>query len=290
MSNPRHGQTGYGEVRTKVQSFYEDITFPSYDEAESFATLVQKAEQNLYTRLLDRQIPRRSKILEMGCGTGQFSIFMAMGGREVTAVDISTKSIEKAAALAARLNVGENIKFVRSDLFELPFERASFDYVFSSGVLHHTPDPRGGFRELVSFCKPGGGVGVGLYNTYGRIPLYARKWIFRLTKNRFLWLDHYMRSDMEPHRKRTWFLDQYQNPLESTHTADEVLGWFKENNVRYMNSIPKINLIEQMSDDDQIFAEHDPGSRFDHILCQLGWIFTQGREGGFFLMFGRKQS
>ena len=290
MTAPKPGETGYDQVRTKVQTFYEDITFPSYDEDESYQTLVQKAGSNLYTRLLDRQIPRKAKILEMGCGTGQFSIFMAMGGRSVTAVDISTKSIEKAKALAVRLGVEKNIEFVHCDLFKLPFAKASFDFTYSSGVLHHTPDPRRGFGELVSYCKPGGVVGVGLYNTFGRVMLYCRKWIFKLTRNRFLWLDYYMRSGMEPHRKRTWFRDQYENPLESTHTADEVLGWFQENGIRYVNSIPKITLMEELTEDEEIFGEHDAGSRFDHLARQTMWIFTEGREGGFFLMFGRKEA
>ena len=74
---------------------------------------------------------------------------------------------------------------------------------------------------------------------------------------------------------------QYRNPHESKHTVDEVLNWFKENKVEYINSIPKINVAEQFALGEQLFEKHHPGGKTDHILSQLGWIFTQGREGGF---------
>ena len=90
-------------------------------------------------------------------------------------------------------------------------------------------------------------------------------------------------------KRRIWFLDQYRNPHETTFTVGEVLKWFEQNNIDYINSIPKISLGERFNANDGLFEPHDRGSPLHHLLCQLGWIFTEGKEGGFFIMIGRKQ-
>ena len=41
---------------------------------------------------------------------------------------------------------------------------------------------------------------------------------------------------------KSWIRDQYEHPVESLHTLDEVLTWFKKNNIEFINSIPSCNL------------------------------------------------
>src|SRR5262249_15425430 len=48
------------------------------------------------------------------------------------------------------------------DLYRPPLKRR-FDYAFSVGVLHHLPDPRGGFDSLVKYVKPGGAISAWVY-------------------------------------------------------------------------------------------------------------------------------
>src|SRR5437762_2694911 len=56
----------------------------------------------------------------------------------------------------------ENAHIIQADIYHLPL-RSSFDYAFSVGVLHHLPDPRGGFEELVRHVRPGGAVSAWIY-------------------------------------------------------------------------------------------------------------------------------
>ncbi len=73
-----------------------------------------------------------------------------------------------------------------------------------------------------------------------------------------------------------------------TFTVDEVLEWFRKNGIQYVNSIPRVTLREPEDAGLRLFQLRHPGRRFEHLLCQLGWIFTKGREGGFFITIGRK--
>jgi SAM-dependent methyltransferase len=98
-------------------------------------------------------------VLEGGCGKGRHTQLAAQwGAREVIGVDLSA-AVETAFAATRHL---PNAHIVQADIYNLPFARV-FDYAFSVGVLHHLPDPRGGFKSLSSKVKPGGHISAWVY-------------------------------------------------------------------------------------------------------------------------------
>lgn len=90
-------------------------------------------------------------------------------------------------------------------------------------------------------------------------------------------------------RRRAWITDQYKNPHESTHTIGEVLGWFRETGFTFAMGIPKLRAFDPMSTDEKLLETHPCGSWLDHALIQAGMLVNGGREGGFFIMIGRKE-
>ena len=278
------------KVTTTVRKFYEEYSFPGYEEIDSLSSLIRKAEEGGYAKLLDKNIPPKKTILDLGCGTGQLSIFLSLAHRTVTGADLSLNSLRKANAFKNRFDL-KKVHFCEASLFKLPFKAESFDYVFCNGVLHHTYDAYGGFQSAVRLVKQGGYFILGLYNTYGRLALDLRRIIFKLTQNRFQKLDAFMRKkDLDPQKKLIWFKDQYEHPHETKHSVDEVLGWFRQNGLRYINAIPPIRLGETLDPKAPLFEAQEAGSRLEHLLTQWGWIFTKGKEGGFFLIIGQKES
>ncbi|HJU55795.1 MAG TPA: methyltransferase domain-containing protein [Pyrinomonadaceae bacterium] len=98
-------------------------------------------------------------VLEGGCGKGRHSRLAAeWGARDHIGVDLSS-AVETAFAATRDL---PNAHVVQADIYHLPFRRV-FDYAFSVGVLHHLPDPFGGFRSLASKVKPGGHLSAWVY-------------------------------------------------------------------------------------------------------------------------------
>ncbi len=79
------------------------------------------------------------------------------------------------------------------------------------------------------------------------------------------------------------------NPHESSHTVDEVMSWFEENKVKFVNSLPKTRLGKDFDPEEKLFKEEELGGRLERFICQLLWIFTLDREGGYFLMIGQKE-
>ncbi len=277
-------------VGHKVRAFYEECSFPGYEDFQTPTDLIEKAKKGIYARLLDEQLPLGLgvRILDAGCGTGQLAIFLSLVRRQVVGIDFSYNSLLKAGTFKDRFALG-NVRFAQMDLFHNALQDASFDYVFCNGVLHHTADAYGAFQNLCRLVKPRGYITIGLYNTYGRLLLYLRRWLFRVTHDRLTWLDFFMRQrSLGPEKRRIWFLDQYRNPQDTTFTVEDVLKWFRKNGIQYVNSIPKITVRENDAGSQRLFEPHQPGHPLEHLLCQLGWIFSKGREGGFFITIGRR--
>jgi SAM-dependent methyltransferase len=102
-------------------------------------------------------------VLEGGCGKGRHTAVVAeLGARAVVAMDLSD-AVDAAFENTRHL---ENVHVVQADLNSPPV-RQVFDYAFSIGVLHHTPDPERGFRALVSRLRPGGAISAWVYGREG---------------------------------------------------------------------------------------------------------------------------
>jgi SAM-dependent methyltransferase len=102
------------------------------------------------------------RVLEVGCGLGTDGARFAAAGADYTGVDLT----EAAVALARRrfelFDLPGN--FQTADAENLDFPDASFDLVYSHGVLHHTPDTAKAVREIHRVLRPGGRAVVMLYH------------------------------------------------------------------------------------------------------------------------------
>ena len=113
--------------------------------------------------------------------------------------------------------------------------------------------------------------------------------IFRLTGGRGKWLDAYLRSrKMSAEKRRAWFSDQYRHPHESKHTIGEVLDWFDQCGLEFVRGIPSVTAGEGGLARGNLFEPTERGTALDHFLVQTREIVTGSREGGFFIMIGRK--
>ena len=252
-----------------VRRFYEHAPFPGYPERDSMTWLRARAERSDFARLLDKAIPANARILEIGCGTGQMSLYLARADRIVIAADLTRESLKLGAAAARRFNL-DRIQFVETDLHQPGLRADSFDVLYSSGVLHHTPDPRAAFAQIARLTRPGGMIVLGVYNAFARIPLRLRRLVARLSGYRLIPFDPVLRDRKhEPARREAWLRDQYQHPEEHRHTLAEVQGWFDENGVEFVRAYPSALIGE---DQEGLFTCACDNWRPEAWLAQIGWM------------------
>jgi SAM-dependent methyltransferase len=273
-------------MRTEtVRQFYDAAPFPNYPPNDSLTWLRARAERSSFARLLDAAIPGDARIAEIGCGTGQMSLYLARADREVIGCDLSRAALVLGAAAARRYGL-DRVSFVECDLAHLPLRPAGFDLVYCSGVLHHTPDPRAAFASIVRAVRPGGTIILGLYNLYARVPLRLRRIVARLTGFRWIPFDPVLRDRRaEPARHQAWLRDQYRHPEEHSHSVAEIRRWFDENGIAFVSTYPS-TLIGHEPDDLLTPAEDE--WPLESVISQIGWMRSLGGEGGLFVMVGRK--
>jgi SAM-dependent methyltransferase len=102
---------------------------------ESVDRLLEVARHSPLSDWLIAHLPCRSRVLEAGCGLGQYVMFLAERGYEVTGVDYATDALDRHHAKYPRS------KLVAANLSALPFDRHSFDAYISLGVIEHYREP-----------------------------------------------------------------------------------------------------------------------------------------------------
>ena len=196
-------------------------------------------------------------VLDIGCGMGRFAEVASRWGANVVGIDLSL-----AADVAARnLSTRDNVWICQASVLNLPFLEQGFDYIYSIGVLHHTPDCEQSFKCLPKLLKPGGTVAIWLYSAYMRWyrmsdiyrrfttkmspkslhrlcvatdPLYyvhrGLRWIPGIGAFLSGILAYIVPMNMNPSRE--WRLldtfDWYSPVYQSKHTYEEVFRWFED--------------------------------------------------------------
>jgi ubiquinone/menaquinone biosynthesis C-methylase UbiE/uncharacterized protein YbaR (Trm112 family) len=276
------------DVTEEIKLFYEKNPFPNYDDFDNVASLIEKARKGLFAKILDDQIPFGVRILDCGCGTGQFTNFLSIANRTVIGTDMCLNSLKMGQKFKEK-NALKRAFFYQMNLFRPCFKPGSFDLVISNGVLHHTSDPFLAFKTISRLVRPKGYVMVGLYHKYGRLITDIRRHIFTMTKDKFKFLDRRIVNKGISRAKRdAWFMDQYKNPHESKHTIGEVLKWLDETGYTFVNSIPKTTLFKGFGETEKLFKPERLGNLFERIFVNIGMSLKGGREGGFFVVIAKR--
>ncbi len=279
------------KVTKDVTSFYNIKPFPNYDESDNKATILNKGNKNYLAKQFKDFVGFKKKVLEVGCGTGQLSMYFSIGtNNEIVALDPTIESLRLANKFALQNNI-QNVKLVNADIFDEVLKDDYFDFVWTNGVLHHTKDPKKAFEITVKSLKNEGYILVGLYNKIGRIRTKIRKYLYKIFgKGIVLLLDPVLRNikSGSPEQLDAWIRDQYEHPVESVHTIDEVLKWFHENKIKFISSVPNCTIDLDLNYN--LFVEQEKGNVFYRWLNQFFMIFNfLGDDGGLFVLIGKKR-
>jgi len=277
------------EKTKKVTSFYKEKPFPNYKLDDNKFTILEKGNKNFLTYSFKKFIGHNKDVLEVGCGTGQLSNYFAIGtNNRIVGLDPTIESLELASDFSNNNNIN-NITYVNADIFDDVLSENFFDFIWCNGVLHHTKDPSGAFNILIKSLKNDGYVLVGLYNKIGRVRTIMRKYLFKFFGlNVLKILDPTLRNLKRNSEERdAWIRDQYMHPIESLHTIDEVLKWFDDNKIEFINSIPASDFLDL--EENNLFIKSSKGNIFTRLVNQFSMIFNNlGSDGGLFVLIGKK--
>lgn len=273
----------------KVTNFYKVTPFPNYKINDNKKTILEKGNNNTLAYQFKKFIGYKKKILELGCGTGQLSMYFSIGSNnEIVAFDPTITSLNLAKDFAKKNEI-TNVKFLNADIFDDVLSDNYFDFIWCNGVLHHTKNPYNAFEIVTKSLNKDGYILVGLYNKIGRLRTIIRKYLYKVFGEKFLYLfDPTLKNlKLDEDERKSWIRDQYLHPIESLHTIDEVLVWFKKNNIEFISSVPSSDFDYDYRD---IFQKKSSGSYYSRIINQISMLFNRlGSDGGLFVLIGKKR-
>lgn len=142
-------------VKKTVKDFYDSLAadYDAEQEAENFR-FVREPEKALIRYFFEHENFADSSILEIGAGTGRFSLTLAAACRSYTAVDLSPAMLEqlRKKAEGARLT---NITCIEGDFLQVPLHER-FDYIVSFTAIEYIRNKKALFNKMAYLLKPGG--------------------------------------------------------------------------------------------------------------------------------------
>lgn len=240
-SIPRFISEQIGLQRTK-QTF--DVEWKEFHYREKIYGHSQEEElQDFFHRMVvDDGFLRDKTVLDAGCGMGRLTHSISHFASEVVGIDLS-EGVDD----AQRLNLKRsNAHILQGDIMTLPFKEASFDYVFSKGVLHYVSDVRKCLSSLASRVKPGGALSVTLYPRMS--PLFeafnevVRRATVRLPIRAVFLLSHLLvpllslawrwsglrKRRIECNERAHMIFNWLSSPYQNRATNREAEAWFRE--------------------------------------------------------------
>lgn len=165
MSTHRRGFPSSGERsatgrRQRLVNNYFDLNAPYWQDiygSDSLDGLIYRLRSGEVLASVEMlNLPRRSKVLEVGCGAGLLTIGLARKELMVTAIDSSETMVELATARLAETGFLESVTVRREDVHTLNEPDGTFDLAVVVGVIPWLHSPERALREIVRVTKPGG--------------------------------------------------------------------------------------------------------------------------------------
>ena len=164
------------------------------------------------------------KVLEVGCGIGVDALQWAKSGNSVVALDYNMPSCQLTRDRFE--DAGAGVACINGDAENLPFPDASFDIVYSFGVLHHTPGTEKAIREVHRCVKPGGKAIVMLYYKWSAMVLGEVLWGWGIRRGG-LWKTGSMAKVLSRYTEWDSQGEGNINPLTKAYSKREIRRMFK---------------------------------------------------------------
>ena len=169
--------------------------------SEGFSSSIREEEEFKGVALADKLISDAglrpgSKVLDIGCGPGLFTMVLSGRGMDVTGIDYSDEMLNRARANAHERGI--DAEFMKMDACDLTFEDRSFDAIVSRNVLWNLERPADAYSEMLRVLRPGGRLAVYDGNFY--LHLFDEDFSRARESRREAWKDRDVKGSHDKYR------------------------------------------------------------------------------------------
>lgn len=208
------------------------------------------------------------KVLEIGCGAGYDAYQFCKQKADYTGIDITPENIILTKKHLSYYNFDANI--LEMDAENLPFPESSFDYVFSFGVLHHTPNIEKALANIYHVLKPNGEAQIIIYNKHSVFYL--------LSVVLFDWIlgFKFLKMSLKDRRSKIEFTTSNALPLVNVYSKKDICSLMKKSGLIIIKTdvrklvredLPYIPLIGRL-------YKYIPNSWLQIVGKKFGWYIS----------------
>jgi ubiquinone/menaquinone biosynthesis C-methylase UbiE len=164
------------QVEEFSRQFYDEIDKRFFADAETMS----RSRRVPFDALIDFDSLKDKDVLEVGCGNGSHAQLLVRYARSYTGIDLTSYAVKSTEQRLRYLGVPGTIEQMDAEAMEFP--DASFDFIWSWGVIHHSANTRRIIEEMHRVLRPGGEA---------RIMVYHRSfWNYRVFSGVFAGIAH----------------------------------------------------------------------------------------------------
>jgi SAM-dependent methyltransferase len=164
------------DLKRAVRDFWDDascgerLLLETSDKAGYLAQMHQRYSLESFIEGFARFDDARDlDVLEIGVGLGADHQRFAVAGARLSGIDLTERAVQHTRRRFAMFGLESDIQI--ADAEALPFKDGSFDWVYSWGVLHHSPDTAKAISEVWRVLRPGGAAKVMIYHSRSMVGL-----------------------------------------------------------------------------------------------------------------------
>tara|TARA_Y100000768_G_scaffold282673_1_gene217413 strand:- start:262 stop:1512 length:1251 start_codon:yes stop_codon:yes gene_type:complete len=240
----------------KIEKQYNEWIYPNPIEDIKKAHndgLFQTSNADLFWDIFypEKKYSKKLKVFIAGCGSSQaISLGISNPKWEIYAIDLSAKAIELNENQIKKYNL-KNVKVEKKNILNVNKEN-EFDLVISSGVIHHTKDPKETLKKIVSTANEDGAINIMVYASYLRVGVYYLQSIFKymnVTQNQegvdlvkfflqeFIQKNHYVSNYeiVNTDKFDAGIVDTYLNPQDKAYDILELGNLLKNTGSYFQN-------------------------------------------------------
>lgn len=274
----------------KVLKLYQKVnpSFRPVENVELFEQMRRVREDIFFKKLkLPRKLFKGAKIISLGSGTGEYELFYALWGGEITCVDMNRFVMDRVVTLFSHYKLEHSLKktYVQS-YFDIDIGDERFDFVIADGTIVHTEDPMGTLRKFVGYVEKDGFIVVALTELAGGVQRNLQRNMLNILAGdderkiidyaSLLFKEHIEHAiQIGGRTKEQVIYDTYINPKSKTPIIQDILKVFNENEISYYSGFPLINPFCLTSSARE--PQHDlTDDGFYHLtlMNQIAWLLA----------------
>lgn len=140
-------------MKNTVRKFYDRLAW-KYDEEQEFLSFIRVPEKKLVMEKLEKILRSEQRVLDIGAGTGRFSVIIAPQVKHVTAVDISQKMLNQLDIKKREYSL-ENIEQIHGNFMDINFKKR-FDLIISISSIEYIKEQDALFEKIADLLNPDG--------------------------------------------------------------------------------------------------------------------------------------